>query len=109
MGAACGWVTLGTINTIYKYISNRDGIGRGDWKLTAAIGAWLGLNGLLTAILIAFLLGAIVGVFLLIKSFRNHRTPVPFGPFLAIGGIITIFHGPDITNLYLEWLIYSSW
>ena len=105
LGAACGWVVLAAINTVYKFISNRDGIGRGDWKLTAAIGAWLGLNGLLTAVLIAFLLGAIVGIFLLIVSFRNHRAPVPFGPFLAIGGIIATFHGPDISNLYLDWLI----
>ena len=108
LGAACGWVVLAAINTVYKFISNRDGIGQGDWKLAAAIGAWLGLNGLLTAFLIAFLFGAIVGVLLLAVHFRNRRTAIPFGPFLAVGGIIAIFYGLDISNLYLEWLIYGG-
>jgi len=108
LGAVCGWVTLATINTVYKIISSREGVGQGDWKLAAAIGAWLGLNGLLTAFLIAFLFGAIVGVFLLVVCFRNRRAPIPFGPFLAVGGIIAIFYGLDISNLYLEWLIYGG-
>jgi leader peptidase (prepilin peptidase)/N-methyltransferase len=108
LGAACGWVILAAINTVYKLISNRDGIGQGDWKLAAAIGAWLGLNGLLSTVLIAFLFGAIVGILLLVVSFRNRRTHVPFGPFLAVGGIIATFHGPDISNLYLEWLMHGG-
>jgi len=108
LGAVCGWVCFAGINTAYKFISGRDGIGRGDWKLAAAIGAWLGYTDLLSALFIAFLTGAIVGTAILMGNRGDRRTLIPFGPFLAIGGIIVVFFGPNLLNWYLGWLIHGA-
>ena len=108
LGAACGWGSFAAINAVYKIISGQDGIGRGDWKFAAAIGAWLGYTDLLSAVFIAFLTGAIVGITVLIGYRGDRRTPVPFGPFLAIGGVIVVFLGPDFLNWYLGWLIHGA-
>ena len=105
LGAAFGWGCLGAINIVYKFVSKQDGIGRGDWKFAAVIGAWLGCSGVFISIIIAFLAGAIVGVALLIRYRGSLKKVVPFGPFLAIGSVVVIFFGPDLTHWYLHWLI----
>jgi len=104
LGAATGWGCLAVINLLYKLMSGRDGIGRGDWKIAAAIGAWLGFSDLMTALFTAFLIGGLIGIGLLIGHRGGRHSAVPFGPLLAIGGSFAVFLGPDLMNLYLEWV-----
>jgi leader peptidase (prepilin peptidase)/N-methyltransferase len=77
-------------------------MGHGDFKLLAAIGAWTGLRGILPTILIASLVGAIVGSVWLALKGRDRATPIPFGPYLAVGGWIVFFWGEQLIDGYLR-------
>lgn len=76
-------------------------MGYGDFKLLAAIGAWFGWQLLPAVILLSSVLGAIIGISLIIFTKRGRETPMPFGPFLAIGGIAALFLGPQLASYYL--------
>lgn len=108
LGAICGWGILAAINLVYKLVSGRDGIGQGDWKFAAMIGAWLGFVDLLTAVSIAFLIGGAVGIGLLIVYRGGRRMVVPFGPLLAMGGFADLFFGPAVVDWYLNWVVRGS-
>lgn len=102
IGAICGYGTLALINAAYAVMAHRQGIGRGDWKLAAAIGAWLGLQGLVVALMGAFLLGSLAGVVLMAVFAKGRQTAVPFGPFLACGGVMAVYFGQDLARWYLD-------
>ena len=87
---------------LFKQITGKEGMGRGDFKLLAALGAWVGLNGVLPIILISSLVGAVVGSAWLAMRGRDRATPIPFGPYLAIAGWIVFFWGQQIVDAYLR-------
>lgn len=102
LGAVSGYVSLWVIGWVYKKIRKREGLGFGDYKLLAAIGAWVGWQMLPFVILIASGLGVIVGSTLLLRKKMKFHTPMPFGSYLAIAAWIVIFYGGPLVNLYLR-------
>ena len=102
VGAAAGYVTLWLVFWIFKLATGKEGMGYGDFKLLAAIGAWLGWKMLPLVILLSSFVGAVVGILLIIIARRGRNVPIPFGPYLAIAGIIALFHGEALTRRYLD-------
>ncbi|TZF90851.1 prepilin peptidase [Cognatilysobacter lacus] len=103
VGAAVGYASLWSVWWLFKQLTGKEGMGHGDFKLLAAIGAWTGLRGILPTVLIASLVGAIVGsIWLAIKG-RDRATPIPFGPYLAIAGWIVFFWGKVLEDGYLHY------
>lgn len=91
LGAALGYGLFWGIATGYSKLRGRDGLGQGDWKLFAALGAWLGASALPGILLTAAVGGSLVGILLLLTRRGQANTAVPFGPFLALGGLLIIF------------------
>jgi leader peptidase (prepilin peptidase)/N-methyltransferase len=102
VGAAVGYASLWSVWWLFKQLTGKEGMGHGDFKLLAAIGAWSGLRGILPTILIASLAGAIIGSIWLAVKGRDRATPIPFGPYLAIGGWIVFFWGEQLVDGYLH-------
>ncbi len=102
LGAIAGYVSLWLVWWLFKQITGKEGMGRGDFKLLAALGAWVGLSGVLPIILISSLVGAVVGSVWLAMKGRDRATPIPFGPYLAIAGWIVFFWGQQIVDTYLR-------
>jgi len=102
IGAAAGYMSLWTVNQTYELVAHRQGMGNGDFKLLAALGAWMGWQKLLPIILLSALTGALVGVTLMILQGRDRRFQIPFGPFLAAAGWITLLWGDAIVTWYLR-------
>lgn len=103
-GAVAGYLSLWSIYWAFKLVTGKEGMGYGDFKLLAAIGAWLGWKMLPLVILLSSLVGAIVGITLIIALRRGRHIPIPFGPYLAGGGLIALFWGQSITQAYLQML-----
>lgn len=101
IGAIAGYMILWSIFWAFKLTTGKEGMGYGDFKLLAAIGAWFGWQLLPAVILLSSVLGAIIGISLIIFTKRGRETPMPFGPFLAIGGIAALFLGPQLASYYL--------
>jgi leader peptidase (prepilin peptidase)/N-methyltransferase len=104
IGAAAGYLVLWIIYQLFRLLTGKEGLGYGDFKLLAALGAWLGWRMLPLIVLAAAVMGVIVGGSWLIASRRGHTHPVPFGPFLAAGGLLALFEGPTIVAAWLAWL-----
>ncbi len=104
MGAVAGYFSLWTVYWLFKLATGKEGMGYGDFKLLAAIGAWLGWQLLPVVILLSSLVGATVGVSLILFARHERSQPIPFGPYLAGGGIIALLWGQDLTQAYLNWL-----
>ncbi|MBT9614341.1 MAG: prepilin peptidase [Burkholderiales bacterium] len=104
IGAVVGYLTLWTVYWLFKLVTGKEGMGYGDFKLLAAIGAWLGWQLLPVVILLSSLVGAIVGVSLILFTRHERSQPIPFGPYLAGGGVIALLWGQDLTQAYLNWL-----
>ena len=104
IGAVVGYLTLWSIFWLFKLVTGKEGMGYGDFKLLAAIGAWLGWSMLPVVILLSSLVGAIVGISLIVLARHARSQPIPFGPYLAGGGLIALFWGKDLTQAYLGWL-----
>ena len=104
IGATAGYLTLWSIYWLFKLITGKEGMGYGDFKLLAAIGAWLGWKMLPLVILLSSLVGAVIGITLIIALGRGRNVPIPFGPYLAGGGLIALFWGQPLTQSYLHML-----
>lgn len=102
VGAIIGYLSLWSVWWVFKQLTGKEGMGHGDFKLLAAMGAWFGLNGILPTILLSSLVGAIVGSIWLYAKGRDRATPIPFGPYLAVAGWITFFWGEDLVGAYLR-------
>lgn len=101
IGSVAGYLILWTIYWGFKLTTGKEGMGYGDFKLLAAIGAWLGWQMLPLIILFSSFVGGIIGIFLIIfKKYQRNNT-IPFGPYLAAGGIIALFWGHKINHAYL--------
>jgi leader peptidase (prepilin peptidase)/N-methyltransferase len=102
MGAILGYASLWLLNALYRLTKKQDGIGMGDAKLLAALGAWLGWFALPGILFIASLTGLIGGFIWLQWNKQNHRSAFPFGPFLAIAGIIELLWPQTLQTLLLS-------
>ncbi|MCP5244765.1 MAG: prepilin peptidase [Burkholderiales bacterium] len=100
IGAVAGYLSLWIIYWIFKLATGKEGMGYGDFKLLAAIGAWLGWSLLPLVILLSSLVGAVVGVGLIIAAKLNKSVMIPFGPYLAGGALIALFWGQEINHAY---------
>ena len=104
IGAAAGYLTLWGVYWLFKLVTGKEGMGYGDFKLLAAICAWLGWQALATVILLSSVVGAIVGIALMVLTRHGRDKPIPFGPYLAAAGFIALFWGDTITRRYLTLL-----
>ena len=101
IGAMAGYGVLWSVFWLFKLATGKDGMGYGDFKLLAALGAWLGWQLLPVTLLLASAVGAIVGVSLIVFVQHDRRVPIPFGPYLAGGGLVALFFGETLTQAYL--------
>ncbi|HEX7812766.1 MAG TPA: A24 family peptidase [Burkholderiales bacterium] len=102
IGAAAGYLSLWSVYWVFKLITGKEGMGYGDFKLLGAIGAWLGWKMLPAVILLSSLVGAVVGVSMIVFARHGRNTPIPFGPYLAVAGLIAMFWGETINRTYLQ-------
>jgi leader peptidase (prepilin peptidase)/N-methyltransferase len=102
VGAVCGYLILWSVYWIFKLVTGKEGMGYGDFKFLAAIGAWLGWKMLPLVILLSSVVGAVVGITLIVAVKRGKDIPIPFGPYLAGGGLIALFWGTQLTQSYLQ-------
>jgi len=100
IGAVAGYLSLWTTYWLFKLIRGKEGMGYGDFKLLAALGAWLGWQMLPVIVLLSSVVGAAIGISLVVFKGRDHNIPMAFGPFLAIAGAIALFWGPALVKLY---------
>lgn len=103
LGAIAGYLSLWSVWWVFKQLTGKEGMGHGDFKLLAAIGAWVGLKGILPTILLSSLVGAIIGSIWLTARGRDKATPIPFGPYLAIAGWIVFFWGEQLVGAYMRY------
>ena len=102
IGAVAGYLSLWSVYWLFKLVTGKEGMGFGDFKLLAAIGAWLGWKLLPMVILLSSLVGAVVGILLIVSQRQGRNVPIPFGPYLAAAGLIAMLWGADINAVYLN-------
>lgn len=102
IGAAAGYLILWGVYQLFKLVTGKEGMGYGDFKLLAALGAWLGWQPLPLMILLASFIGAILGLFMILALGRDRQRPIPFGPFLCAAGWVALLWGDDLTRYYLQ-------
>lgn len=103
VGAIAGYVLLWVVYTLFKFMTGKEGMGYGDFKLLAMLGAWLGWQMLPLIVLASSICGALVGIGLMVIRDRPRSQPIPFGPYLAAAGWIALLWGPQLTGAYLRW------
>ena len=101
IGAIAGYLSLWSIYWIFKLLTKKEGMGYGDFKLLAALGAWLGWSQLPLVILLSSVVGAVFGIAMMAFARIGRGAPIPFGPYLAGGGLIALFWGKELAGLYL--------
>ena len=102
VGAVAGYLSLWSVYQLFKLVTGKEGMGYGDFKLLAALGAWLGWQALPTIILMSAVVGALIGIALIVFRGRDRQIPIPFGPYLAAAGWIVMLWGETIKNAYLD-------
>ena len=100
IGAVAGYLSLWAVYWLFRLIRGKEGMGFGDFKLLAALGAWLGWQMLPVIVLLSSVVGAAIGLGLIVFKGRDHNIPLAFGPYLAIAGAIALFWGPSLARLY---------
>ncbi len=105
-GVLLGGGLLLTVAWAYERATGREGMGGGDVKLLAMIGAFLGWQGVLLTLLLGSLLGSAIGIVLMIAQGADRRVAIPFGPFLSLGALVSLFWGPTIVRWYMS---YAGW
>ena len=100
-GAAIGYLSLWAVFHLFRLVTGKEGMGYGDFKLLAALGAWLGWQMLLPIVLLSAIVGAILGLTLIVLRRAQRGNPIPFGPFLAAAGWVTMLWGPQMVSHYL--------
>lgn len=103
IGALVGYLSLWVVAKLFIFFTKKEGLGQGDFKLFAALGAWAGWESLLLTLMIASFLGALVGIISIILKRQTRADPIPFGPFLALGGVISLLWGERLINFYLSY------
>lgn len=100
-GAMAGYLVLWAVYWLFKLVTGKEGMGYGDFKLLAAIGAWFGWQLLPAVILLSSVVGSVIGIALILFKGKTRQTAIPFGPFLALGGIAALFYGQTLAAFYL--------
>jgi leader peptidase (prepilin peptidase)/N-methyltransferase len=101
IGAAAGYLSLWSVYWLFKLATGKEGMGYGDFKLLAALGAWMGWSMLPLIILLSSAVGAIIGISMIVLGKLGKGKPIPFGPYLAIAGLVALVWGKTLTNQYL--------
>lgn len=101
VGAVAGYLVLWSVYWLFRLATGKEGMGFGDFKLLAAIGAWLGWQMLPVTLLLSSGVGAVIGIAMIVLVKHDRRVPIPFGPYLAGGGLAALFFGADLTQAYL--------
>jgi leader peptidase (prepilin peptidase) / N-methyltransferase len=102
IGTVAGYLALWSVYWLFKLIRGKEGMGYGDFKLLAALGAWLGWQMLPLIVLLSSVIGALIGIGLVVFKGRDHQIPLAFGPYLAIAGAIALFFGKPLIAVYLR-------
>jgi leader peptidase (prepilin peptidase)/N-methyltransferase len=102
VGAMAGYLTLWSIFWLFKLATGKDGMGYGDFKLLAALGAWLGWQALPMIIMMSAMVGAVINITMIVARGKDRSIPIPFGPYLAAAGWITMIWGENIKNTYID-------
>lgn len=102
LGAAIGYLSLWSVYWLFKLTTGKEGMGYGDFKLLAALGAWMGASSLLPIVLLSSLIGALVGGAFLVIRGHDRATPIPFGPFIAAAGWVQFVFGDQIMAVYRQ-------
>jgi len=102
IGAAAGYLSLWLVFQVFRLLTGREGMGYGDFKLLAVFGAFLGWQILPLVVLLSSLIGAIVGISLVVVRGRDRQIPIPFGPYLAAAGLVALVWGEQINRSYLQ-------
>jgi leader peptidase (prepilin peptidase)/N-methyltransferase len=105
IGAVVGYLCLWSLYWAFKLLTGKEGMGYGDFKLLAALGALVGWQQLPVVILLSSFVGAIVGISLIVIQGRDKSQPIPFGPYLAAAGWLTLLYGEWIVSQYLHWIV----
>ena len=105
VGAMAGYLSLWSVYQLFKLVTGKEGMGYGDFKLLAALGAWLGWQQLPMIILMSALVGAIVGIGMMVFKRHDRSVPIPFGPYLAAAGWVTMLWGETVKNFYLDLML----
>jgi leader peptidase (prepilin peptidase)/N-methyltransferase len=103
IGAMAGYASLWSVYHLFRLLTGKEGMGYGDFKLFAALGAWLGWQMLLPIMLVAATVGALVGIAMVSLRGQSRATPIAFGPFLAAAGWLMLMFGPQLVEGYLGW------
>ena len=101
LGILLGGGSLFLVATLYQWLFKREGMGGGDVKLLAMIGAFLGWKAVILTILLGSLIGSITGIIIMVSKGKDFKYAIPFGPFLSLGAVIALFYGPSLINWYL--------
>jgi len=104
IGAMAGYLSLWSVYKLFKWTTGKEGMGYGDFKLLAMLGAWMGWKMILPVILLSSLVGAVVGITMMVVRGRDRNIPIPFGPYLATAGWICLLWGDQIIRLYMDWM-----
>ncbi|HPA02139.1 MAG TPA: A24 family peptidase [Chiayiivirga sp.] len=104
LGAAVGYLSLWSVYWGFKLLTGKEGMGFGDFKLLAAIGAFCGWKAILPVVLMSSVIGALVGLSLIFIQGRDRATPIPFGPYLAAAGWVQMLYGGDLLGAYVRWI-----
>jgi leader peptidase (prepilin peptidase)/N-methyltransferase len=102
IGAAAGYLALWSVYWLFKLATGKEGMGYGDFKLLAALGAWMGWTMLPAIILLSSVVGAVVGIGLILFAKRGRNNPIPFGPYLAAAGLIAMLYGAPLTTFTMR-------
>jgi leader peptidase (prepilin peptidase)/N-methyltransferase len=102
IGAAAGYLSLWLVFQVFRLLTGKEGMGYGDFKLFAVFGAWLGWQALPLILLLSSLVGAVIGIGMVVFRGKDHQIPIPFGPYLAIAGIVAVFWGDSLNQAYLQ-------
>lgn len=105
IGAAAGYLSLWSVYWLFKLVTGKEGMGYGDFKLLAALGAFVGWQGLPVIIILSSLVGAVVGVGLILLKRNESGQAIPFGPYLAVAGWLTLLYGEEIRQAYFNWVL----
>jgi leader peptidase (prepilin peptidase)/N-methyltransferase len=101
IGAVAGYLSLWSVYHLFKILTGKEGMGFGDFKLLAALGAWLGWKMILPIVLAASFAGALIGIAMIVFAGRDRAKPMPFGPWLALGGLVALFWGDTLLQFWL--------
>jgi len=104
IGALAGYLVLWTVNTLFKLVRGKEGMGNGDFKLLAALGAWMGWGMLPAIIMLSSVVGSLIGIYMMLFKGHGREVPIPFGPYLTGAGLIAMLFRPEILSMMQRYL-----